>query len=472
MDAYCEAACLDTLAKQPALEDTLKVRNPYNNALISTIVKDNALSVSRAIERGVAYDYGLTAWQRYEMLHKFCELLLHHADEIVHTISLESGKTIKDARAELKRAHQAFLISAEEAKRISGEMVPVDAAAGTPAGMAMVLREPLGLVAAITPFNFPLNMIAHKVGPALAANNPVVVKPAESTPLTALKIEELLLQAGVPSEMIQVVVGNPVEMVDQLVSDPRIQKISFTGSVAVGKAICQKAGMKAVCMELGGNDPMIVLEDADLDLALNAGIDGAFGHNGQRCTAVKRFIVHNKIADEFIERFITASKELRVGDQMNENTDIGPLIHSDAAIAIEQRVKKSVAAGAKLLYGGHRNNALLYPTVLDHVDMRNPIVKDETFGPVAPFIRVSDFDEAIQVANDTHFGLQSGVFTKDLDKAMQAIKRIQAGAVMINKPPGFRAEHLPFGGIKDSGIGREGIKYAVESMTHLKTAVI
>lgn len=451
---------------------TLVVRNPYNNQLIGTLVCDSICSVEQAIEKADAYDFRLTAWQRYEMLHRFCELLLQHADEFTNLISMESGKTLKDARVEVKRAHQAMLVSAEEAKRINGEILPVDAVADMAQGLAMVVREPLGVVAAITPFNYPLNLVAHKVGPALAANNPVIIKPSESTPFTALKMKELLLEAGMPEEMVQVVVGSPVDIVGLLSTDPRVSKISFTGSVEVGRAICRSAGMKRVCMELGGNDPMIVLEDADLDLALPAAIDGAYGNNGERCTSVKRFIVQDAIADEFIERFVDATRTLNVGDQMNPATDIGPLINANAAAAIEERIQAAVRAGATLRHGGQREGALLWPTVLDHVDMKNPIVADETFGPVAPFIRVTDFGAAIDVANDTRFGLQSGIFTNDLNKAMQAISGIRAGAVMINKAPGFRAEHLPFGGIKDSGIGREGIKYAVDAMTQLKTVVM
>lgn len=451
---------------------TLDVLNPFDGALLRSVPTQSAQDVRRAIDTACGYDFRLSAWERYEILQRLCALLLDDAEEIARTISLESGKTLADARVEVERAHQAFLLSSEEAKRIDGEVVPTDAVAGLPTAWAMVVREPIGLVAAITPFNYPLNLVAHKVGPAIAANNPVIVKPASATPLSALGLRRLLLEAGLPPEMMQVLVGEAEAVGDALASDERVRKVSFTGSVSVGKHICRRAGMKAICMELGGNDPMIILDDADLDRALPIAIDGAFGNNGERCTSVKRLIVDDAIADVFIERFVEAAGRLRVGDQTRPETDVGPLIDVESARTIERRVNASVAAGATLLLGGRREGALYWPTVLDRVTMDSPVVADETFGPVAPVLRVSGLDEAIEVANDTPFGLQSGVFTRSLARAKEAAARIEAGAVMINRAPGFRAEHLPFGGIKDSGIGREGIRYAVESMTRLKTILM
>lgn len=455
-----------------AKDRTIAVRNPYDDSTIDTVPKATVADVERAIAAAAGYDYRLTAWQRYEILHRFCELLEAHADAFADVISREGGKSRKDALGEVKRSHQTFLMSAEEAKRINGEMIPVDAAAGMPKYFGLVLREPIGPVVAIAPFNYPLNLVAHKVGPALAANNPVIVKPSSLTPLTALKMAEGLLEAGLPPEMLHVLTGDSSEIGDALITHPAVSKVTFTGSVPIGKAICAKVGMKAVCMELGGNDPLIVLADADQDKALPIAVDGAFGNNGQRCTSIKRIIIEEAVADEFIGRFVERTERLTVGDPLAPGTDIGPVITAAAAEEIEARIAAAVDAGATLLCGGRREGALLWPTVLDRVTPDNPIVADETFGPVAPFIRVRDFEEAVAVANDSAFGLQSGIFTRDLDKAMEAARRIQAGAVMINKAPGFRAEHLPFGGIKDSGIGREGVKYAVESMTRLKTVVI
>lgn len=462
-DGYC-------LAKQ-SLSDCLSVHNPYDNSLIASITCDCYESVDEAVSNASHYDYSLTAWQRYSLLSRFCDRLLELKNDFARLIAQESGKTLDDANIEVMRAHQAFLLSAEEAKRITGEVVPIDAVANVDKGTAMIIREPIGPVAAVTPFNYPLNLVAHKVGPALAANTPVIVKPSEKTPLTALKMRDLLLEAGFPSSLVQVVVGNPESIVNQLVGDERIRKVTFTGSVEVGQLLMKRMGVKSVSMELGGNDPMIVLADADLDEVMQHAIEGAFGNNGERCTSVKRFVVEESIADEFADRLVDAANNMIVGNQLNESTQIGPLIDARAAQIVEDRVKAAQRAGASLLCGGHRVNALMWPTVLDHVTMDNPVVLKETFGPIAPIIRVNGIEQAIKVANNTEYALQSGVFTNNLANAKLAIENIQAGAVMINRSPGFRAEHLPFGGVKNSGVGREGIRYAVESMTTLKTVV-
>lgn len=450
----------------------IEVRNPYDGALIDTVPKASAELVRQAIAYAHGYDFGLTAWERFEILRKVHDGIQRRADELARTISLESGKTVRDAHIEIRRSLQTFLFSAEEAKRITGETVAVDASAGMPSSLGIVIREPLGVVVAIGPFNYPLNLLAHKVGPAIAANNAVVVKPASSTPLTALKMAELFIEAGAPPRMLQVITGDARELSDALVTDPRVRKITFTGSIPVGKAICAKAGLQSVCMELGGNDPLIVLNDADLDKCIPVAVDGAFGNNGERCTSIKRIIIEAGIADRFLERFAAETAKLKVGDQLDPATDVGPLIDAAAAAEIEEKVSRSITAGARLVLGNRREGALYWPTILDHVTPNMAVVADETFGPVAPLIRVADFEEALRVANDTPFGLQSGIFTNDLAKAMAAARRLKAGAVKINKGPGFRAEHLPFGGVKDSGIGREGVKYAVESMTTLKTIVI
>lgn len=470
MEAAIKTLCLDIPAHKSSA--CVNVYNPFDNTLIASVPSDDQRSVSAAVTRAETYDYSLTAWQRYSLLQNFCQLLLDQQREFATLIAEESGKTLKDATVEVQRAHQAFLLSSEEAKRITGEVVPLDAVANIDKGQAMVLREPVGLITAITPFNYPLNLVAHKVGPALAANNPIIVKPSEKTPLTALKMRDLLLKAGFPASMVQVVIGDPATIANQLIKDHRIRKVTFTGSVETGRLIMKSVGIKSVSMELGGNDPMIILADADLDQVMPMAIDGAFGNNGERCTSVKRFIVDDSIADKFAQKLVQAASKLVVGDQLHETTDIGPLIDTQAASDIEERIQQATDFGASLLCGGQRAGALLWPTVLDNVCRDNPIVQQETFGPVAPIMRVNGIEHAIHIANDTEFGLQSGVFTNNLASAKMAIEKIQAGAVMINKSPGFRAEHLPFGGIKNSGIGREGIRYAVESMTTLKTVVL
>ena len=456
-----------------APSDRIEVFNPYDDSLVGSVPTSNLAQVRAAIERASTYDFRLTAWERYEILHQLCGLLQKRREEFIRLIAMESGKTVKDCGVEVNRSYQTFLLSAEEAKRLNGEVLPIDAAAGMKKGLGLVVREPIGVVVAITPFNYPLNLVAHKVGPALAANCPVVLKPSGLTPLTAVLMEELLYEAGLPDEMLEVVHGEPELIGNELVTHPKVAKVTFTGSAAVGHAICARmTGLKAKSMELGGNDPLLLLDDADLEKALPIAVEGALGTNGERCTSIKRFIIDESIADEFIKKFVTATKALKVGDQLDPNIDVGPLITQRAAEEIRERVDSAVANGARLLCGNRVERALYWPSVVDHVDREDPLVNLETFGPVAPFIRVRGFDEAIEVANATDYGLQAGVFTRDLERAMLASQRIQAGAVIINNAPGYRAEHLPFGGVKSSGLGREGVKYAVEAMTRLKMTVI
>jgi lactaldehyde dehydrogenase len=450
----------------------VEVRNPYDGSIIDTVPLANAAMAREAVEFAASYDYRLTAWQRYEILFAMHQKVLAAGDELARLIAQECGKTLKDAQGEIRRSAQTFLFSAEEAKRITGEILAVDAAQGMAKRMALVLREPIGVVVAISPFNFPLNLVAHKVGPAIAANNPVVLKPASSTPLTALRMAEMFLEAGLPPEMLQVITGPGGEIGDALITHPACAKVTFTGSVPVGKGICAKIGMKPVCMELGGNDPLIILADADLEKAVPVAVDGAFGTNGERCTSIKRVIIEDAIADRFLELFVPAAAKLVAGNQLESGVDIGPLIDTGAAIEIENRINDAIAKGAKLLCGGVRQGAVIPATVLDRVPRDCELVREETFGPVAPILRVANYEEAIAAANETPYGLQSGIFTNNMALAMDAIRRIRAGAVMINLGPGFRAEHLPFGGVKDSGLGREGVKYAVESMTSLKTVVL
>lgn len=453
-------------------DKSLEVLNPYDGSVIDTVPLATAEMATQAVEFAATYDFRLTAWERYEILFGVQQKILEREDKLARIISQECGKTLRDAHTEVKRSALTFLFSAEEAKRITGEILSVDAAQGHAKRMALAIREPIGVVVAIAPFNFPLNLVAHKVGPAIAANNPVVLKPASSTPLTALCMAEIFLEAGLPPEMLQVIIGSGKEIGDTLISHPEVAKVTFTGSVGVGKSICAKVGLKPVCMELGGNDPVIILADADLDKAVPIIVEGAFGTNGERCTSIKRVIVEDAIADRFIEKFVPAASKLVTGNQLEDGVDIGPLIDTKAAIEIEERINDAVAKGAKLLCGGVRQGAIIPATVLDNVPLDCDLVREETFGPVAPILRVANYEEAIKVANGTAYGLQSGIFTNNMDLVMDAVKRIRAGAVMHNLGPGFRAEHLPFGGVKDSGVGREGVKYTVESMTSLKTVVL
>jgi aldehyde dehydrogenase (NAD+) len=332
------------------------------------------------------------------------------------------------------------------------------------------LREPLALVAAITPFNHPLNQVAHKLAPAVAVGAPVILKPATSTPLTAIRFVELLYEAGLPPHSLSVLLGATEEVAEVLVSDPRTELVTFTGGETVGKRIAQTAGYKRLVLELGGNDPLIILDDADLDLAATLAAEGAFRNSGQRCTAVKRLLVERGILAKFTERFVEKAREYTCGDPADPNTRVGTVISEAAALQLENVVKKAVAAGAKVLLGGQRRGALLEPTVIAEVPRDAEMVVCESFGPLAPILAVRDLDDAVQVANSTAYGLSSGVVTTNLNRAIEVIKRLKTGTVNVNEVPGYRIENSPFGGVKDSGLGiKEGVIEAMKCMTTVKT---
>ena len=345
--------------------------------------------------------------------------------------------------------------------------MPLDAGINGKGFFAFTQRVPLGVVGAITPFNYPLNLSIHKIAPAIACKNTVVVKPPLDAPLTVLKFADML-NDEFPDGVINVVTGYGSEVGDAIVASPDIDKISFTGSVSTGLFIANRAGMKKITLELGGNDPLVVLEDANIDEAVLGVIRGAYLNAGQVCMGVKRVIVHEKIADEFAEKLTKETKKLKMGNPMSKNTDIGPLISEKAAIQVEESVNNAVREGATILTGGKRENAFFQPTVMDNVTSDMDLVVSETFGPIAPIIRVKSTDEAIEVANDTEYGLQSGVYTESYRDALRCANEIQAGSVFVNKQSTFRTDNMPFGGFKNSGTGKEGVKYAVEEMTKTK----
>lgn len=380
---------------------------------------------------------------------------------------MEVGKPINESLLEVDRSIETLKLSAEEAKRIYGESVPLDAGMGGKGFFAFTQKEPLGVVAAITPFNYPLNLTIHKIAPAIACKNTVIVKPPTEAPLTVMKFCDLL-DEEFPDGVVNVIPGYGSEVGDHLVISPDVNKISFTGSVTTGLMISQKAGMKKVTLELGGNDPTVILKDADLDKAVKGIINGAFLNAGQVCMGVKRVIVEDEIADEFAEKLVEATQKLVMGNPMDSKTTLGTLISEKAAIQVEETVNNAVREGAKILTGGNRDGAFYEATVIDNVAPEMDLVENETFGPVAPIIRVKNIDEAIEVANDTEYGLQAGVFTADYASAMRCAQEIEAGTVFINKQSTFRTDNMPFGGFKNSGIGKEGIKYAVDEMTKTK----
>jgi lactaldehyde dehydrogenase len=454
-------------------DDKLDVFNPYNGDKVGSVSNCSLENVNSAVEAAKGAKKRAkdsTPFERYELLFNVYEIIKKRKEEFAKLITLESGKTIRETRVELERSLQTILFSAEEAKRIHGETLSADVTPVSTGRSAFTIREPIGVIGAICPFNFPLNLVVHKVGPAVASGNTVIIKPASQTPLTAYEMGKAFLEADAIPGLINIVSGKGSVIGDALVKSD-INMISLTGSVEVGKWVASHAGMKKISLELGGNGPFIVMDDADLDKAISAAVDCSFGSAGQRCTAIKRILLHKKIAEDFISMFVEATRRLNVGNPMDENTDIGPLIDEYAALDIETRVNDALKHGAELLIGGKRSNAFYWPTILDNISLDAQMVRTETFGPVAPIIRIDTIEEAVQIANDTPYGLQAGLFTDNLKNIKYAISNIESGALIINGPPGFRVESLPFGGVKNSGMGREGVKYAIHEMTEVKTIV-
>jgi putative phosphonoacetaldehyde dehydrogenase len=453
-------------------DERLEVFNPYTGEVVGTVPAARPEQVAEAFRIGNEYRSKLTRYDRQKILTRTAEILTSRKEEIAHLITAESGLCLKDSLYEVGRAYDVYLLAGQMAIRADSEIYSCDI---TPHGKARRIytsRTPvLGCISAITPFNHPLNMISHKIAPAIATNNRVVAKPTELPPLTALLLADILYEAGLPPEMLSIVTGNPRTMGDAMVTDPRADIVTFTGSVKVGKYIAEKAGYKRLILELGGNDPLIVMDDADLEKAAELAVQGATKNSGQRCTAVKRILVVESVADQFAELVLAKAKKLKAGDPMDPHTDIGTVIHDGAAKSFEARVNAAVEAGAKLLLGNDRKGALFPATVVDHVPYDCELVKEETFGPVIPIIRCpNDIAEVIRISNSTAFGLSSGVCTNRLDYITRFINELDVGTVNIWEVPGYRIEMSPFGGIKDSGLGyKEGVWEAMKSYTNVKT---
>ncbi len=456
--------------KHISSDDVEDVINPYDGKVIDTIPIAHRQDAELAIESANNAKDSLREMSAFKISNKLfnvVEKLKEKRLEFAESLTLEVGKPINESLLEVDRSIETLKLSAEEAKRIYGESVPLDAGMGGKGFFAFTQKEPLGVVVAITPFNYPLNLTIHKIAPAIACKNTVIVKPPTEAPLTVMKFCDLL-DEEFPDGVVNVIPGYGSEVGDHLVISPDVNKISFTGSVTTGLMISQKAGMKKVTLELGGNDPTVILKDADLDKAVKGIINGAFLNAGQVCMGVKRVIVEDEIADEFAEKLVEATQKLVMGNPMDSKTTLGTLISEKAAIQVEETVNNAVREGAKILTGGNRDGAFYEATVIDNVAPDMDLVENETFGPVAPIIRVKNIDEAIEVANDTEYGLQAGVFTADYASAMRCAQEIEAGTVFINKQSTFRTDNMPFGGFKNSGIGKEGIKYAVDEMTKTK----
>ena len=449
---------------------TLTVKNPFHGEIVGLVALASAAEVQQALAAALAHGPALTRFQRHQILDNARQLLQTRAEDFARTITSEAGLCLRESRYEVGRANDVLRFAALEALRDDGDIFSCDVSPQGKARKIFTLREPLRCAVAITPFNHPLNQVAHKVAPAIAAGTPLILKPSEKTPLTALKFAALLYEAGLPGSMLSVLLGPTSDVAEPLVRDERVDLVSFTGSVAVGKKISRTAGYKKLVLELGGNDPLIILDDADLDLAVYLAAEGSFRNSGQRCTAVKRILVHEKVAPEFTSRLVEKTKEYLAGDPFDEKTRVGTVIDEQAAIYLETVLNEAVAAGARVLTGGGRRGALLDPTVIAQVPRDCRMVVSESFGPLAPIITVRDLDDALQLANSTAYGLSSGVVTNNLASAIRAIQQLRCGTVNINEVPGFRIESSPFGGIKDSGLGvKEGVIEAIKCFTTVKT---
>ncbi|MDR2873847.1 MAG: aldehyde dehydrogenase family protein [Methanobrevibacter sp.] len=455
-------------------DEVIDVINPYTHKIIGNVPVCDKIDVKEAIKAGKNSQRILNKWSAYKVsnaIYSSYEDLRNEKKKIAKTITQETGKPIKDSLFEMERSIETLKLSAEEGKRIYGESIPLDAGLGGKGFYAFTEKVPLGLVVAITPFNYPVNLAIHKVAPAIVAKNSTILKPSTKAPLSALRLCEII-DNYFPPGIINSVTGYGREIGNELAVNQDVNKISFTGSVPVGIMIKNRAGMKRVSLELGGNDPLIVLKDAVIDKAVKGAVAGSYLYSGQVCMGVKRIIIDDEICDEFLDLFIKETKKLKIGDPMNMKTDIGPLIDEKAAEIVEKSVQNAIENSAKLIHGGKRKGNFFKPTILDDVKEDMDVIVNEIFGPVSPIIRVNGVDEAIKVANNTKFGLQSGVFTENIHDALKCANEIESGTVFINKQSTFRTDNMPFGGFKLSGIGKEGVKYAVEDMCKTKLIAI
>jgi putative phosphonoacetaldehyde dehydrogenase len=449
----------------------IEIRHPYTGDVVATVPKATLADVQRALAIARGYKAKLTRHERYRILMKAGEIVAKRRDEIARLITLESGLCLKDTQYEVGRASDVLLFAANNALVDDGQVFSCDLTAHGKSRKVYTVKEPLlGAITAITPFNHPLNQVIHKVAPAVATNNRVVLKPSEKTPLAAYAIADILYEAGLPPEMLSVVTGDPREIADELLTSADVDLVTFTGGVAIGKYIAGKAVYKRQVLELGGNDPIIVMEDADLEEAATLAASGSYKNSGQRCTAIKRMLVQESVADRFVELLVEKTKALKYGDPFDSKMDMGTVIDEPAAKLFESRVNEAIAGGAKLLAGHVRRGALYAPTVIDHVTPGMAVVREETFGPVSPVIRFQTLDEAIDIVNGTAYGLSSSICTNRLDVITRVIQELHVGTVNVREVPGYRLEMTPFGGIKDSGLGyKEGVLEAMKSFCNTKT---
>lgn len=452
-------------------KEVIEVHDPYNDKLIDTVPRATLQDVQLAIKsasEAFSMSKKLPAHQRAAILYKTAEIITSRKEEYAKTIALEGSKTIREARKEVYRCAMTLKVSAEESTRILGETITFDQGIGSENRRGYYYRFPIGVIVAITPFNDPLNLVAHKLGPAFAAGNTVVLKPATITPLSALKLGEAFLEAGLPPKMLNIITGYGSEIGDALVTDPRVRMISFTGGTEAGKHINSICGLKKIGMELGSNSPVIVLADCDLNNAVESCVSGAFWAAGQNCLGVQRIYVEQSIYEIFVENFVQRTKKYKVGPKLDEDCDMGPMINETEAIRIQKWVDEAVLAGAKVQCGHKREKAIYWPTVLTDVPEGITVECKEVFAPVVNIYPIKNLNEAIRKSNSVDYGLQAGIFTRSLSSAYKAIEELEVGGVMINDSSDYRIDAMPFGGVKSSGLGREGIKFALLEMTEPK----
>ena len=454
--------------------DKIEVLNPFDGSVVDTVPHSSLADVEEALaaaERGARVMRDLTGYQRYEILMKVADLMRERADDLARTITLEEGKILAEAQIEATRAREIIVLSAEEAKRLSGEVIPLDGAPGVNGKLGFTLRVPCGVVVGISPFNFPLHLVCHKVGPAIAAGNACIIKPATDTPLSALKLIELFVEAGAPPEAVQCLTGPGSSLGNALCSDPRVRKITFTGSRDIGERICKVAGLKRVTMELGSNAPLIVMPDADPKRVAAAAAMSGFSNAGQVCISTQRVIAHSDIYGDLLDAMTDVTAAISTGNPLEEATGMGPMIREEDSERVANWVSEATGEGARVLAGGARNGQLFQPTLVADVRPEMRLSYDEIFGPVVAVSQAPDIDTAIELANDTKYGLSAAIFTQNLEWAMQFVRKCESGNIHVNWGTQWRADLMPYGGLKDSGMGKEGPKYAVQEMTETKMAV-
>ncbi|MBP1931921.1 aldehyde dehydrogenase family protein [Ammoniphilus resinae] len=447
------------------------LKSPYNGELLAQIPLATTSEVKAALdqaEKAFQVIRQMTSLERATILEKASQLFQDRLEECAQILAKENAKPIKTARTEISRTIETYKFAAEEAKRIHGETIPMDAAINGKDRFAFTIREPLGIIAAITPFNFPFNLVAHKLGPAIAVGNSVVLKPANQTPLSALMTAEIFAEAGLPAGGLNVVTGRGSEIGDVLIGDSRVKMITFTGSVEVGLGIREKAGLKKVTLELGSNSAVIVDSVNDLDEVAARCVEGSFAFSGQVCISVQRIYVNRQLYDSFLEHFIEKTKSLVIGDPQDEGTNLSAMISPAEAERVENWLNEARNSTANIVYGGNREGGILHPTVITEVKPTMAISCKEAFAPIVSIVPYDSFDQAIEYVNDSDYGLQAGVYTTSIGQAFDAIRKIEVGGVIINDIPSFRVDQMPYGGVKNSGTGREGVKYSVEEMTELK----